>query len=227
MKIGGLLKFSLIDYPGKISAVIFTQGCNFRCPYCHNPELVVPEKFGPSIDEGAILNFLAKRVRQLQGVVVTGGEPTLHNDLIDFLKKIKRMGYPIKLDTNGSNPDVLAKIIDLQLVDYIAMDLKAPLEKYSQLTALKDCAEHVQQSIKMILGSEIDHEFRTTLARPVVPEEDLPKMVSLIEGAQKYRLQRFISRSHVLDKTLSDESQEHLSEQDVTRLQSVWGIGIN
>ena len=227
MKIGGLLKFSLIDYPGKISAVIFTQGCNFFCPYCHNPELVVPERFCKPIPEETVLDFLAKRVGQIEGVVITGGEPTVQKDLIAFLQKVKAMGYPIKLDTNGSNPDVLEKIFEFHLVDYIAMDVKASLEKYVKLTSLKGCPELISRSISTILGSQVAHEFRTTLARPIVPEEDLPKIVSLVHGAHKYRLQRFIPRDNILDTELSQEFPENFSEKEVAGLQNIWGIGGN
>ena len=227
MKIGGFLKFSLIDYPGKMAAVIFTQGCNFRCPYCHNSELVKPECFCDPIPEDEVLDFLKKRVGRIEGLVVTGGEPTLQKDLIGFLKKVKQIGYPVKLDTNGSNPDVLKEILRLNLVDYIAMDVKAPLEKYSQLTDLENCAERVKESIHIILGSPLAHEFRTTLAAPVVLAEDLPKIVSLIEGAKKYRLQRFILRDNILDKGLFEKSPENFSEEEVANLQSIWGIGGN
>ncbi len=225
MKIGGLLKFSLIDYPGKMAAVVFTQGCNFRCPYCHNSELVEPEYFCDPIPEDTVLDFLEKRIGQIEGLVVTGGEPTLQKDLIGFLKKVKDIGFPVKLDTNGSNPDVLREILKLNLVDYIAMDIKAPLEKYVQLTDLKDCAERVQKSIQIILDSDLTHEFRTTLAAPVVPAEDLPKMVSLIEGTKKYRLQRFIPRDNILNKELLEGIPENFSEEEVAGFQSVWGIG--
>jgi len=225
MKIGGLLKFSLIDYPGKMSAVIFTQGCNFRCPYCHNFELVVPEHFRDPIAEDTVLDFLKKRAGQIEGVVVTGGEPTIQSDLVDFLEKVKDLGYLVKLDTNGSNPDVLNEVIKRNAVDYIAMDVKAPLEKYDQLTPLKDCAERIEKSIRIILMSHIDHEFRTTLALPVAPAEDLPKIASLIQGAKKYRLQRFIFRDTVLDKELYGESPEDFSEQKVAEFQEMWGIG--
>lgn len=227
MRIGGLLKFSLIDYPGKIAAVIFTQGCNFRCPYCHNPELVIPGRFRDPIPEGEILAFLEKRIGRIEGVVVTGGEPTVQKDLVPFIHKIKRMGYPVKLDTNGSNPDVLKEILRLNLVDYIAMDLKAPLEKYRCLTSVKNCSQRIRESIHVILGSQLAHEFRTTLARPVIPKKDLPKMVSLIRGARKYRLQRFIPRDTILNKELLKTAPEDFSEEEVARLQRMWGIGGN
>ncbi|MBN1870800.1 MAG: anaerobic ribonucleoside-triphosphate reductase activating protein [Candidatus Omnitrophica bacterium] len=227
MKIGGLLKFSLIDYPGKVAAVIFTQGCNFRCPYCHNPELVEPKRFRDPIPEEEVLGFLKVRVGQIEGVVVTGGEPTLQKDLIEFLKKIKHLGYPVKLDTNGSHPDVLREALRLNLVDYIAMDIKAPLEKYSRLTDLKDCTERISGSIQIIKNSPITYEFRTTLAPPVVPREDLFKMASLIKGTKKYRLQRFVPRDNILNKELFEEPCGHLSEEEVADLQSIWGIDGN
>jgi pyruvate formate lyase activating enzyme len=225
MKIGGLLKLSLIDYPGKIAAVIFTQGCNFRCPYCHNPELVLPENFCEPIEEGVVFDFLRRRKGQIEGVVVTGGEPTMQKDLIEFLGKVKEMGYSVKLDTNGSNPEILQKIVDLHLADYIAMDIKASLEKYPQLTPLKDCVENINRSINIILGSQVAHEFRTTLAQPIISEEDLPKIVSLIKGTQRYRLQRFIPRDNILNKELLEGSPENFSEEKVAHFQNIWGVG--
>jgi pyruvate formate lyase activating enzyme len=137
MKIGGLQKFSLLDYPGKISAVVFTQGCNFRCPYCHNPELVDPERFQECIPEDEIFAFLETRRGKLEAVTVTGGEPTIQNGLSSFVRRIKDMGFMVKLDTNGSRPEVLEELIRHKLIDYIAMDIKAPLEKYEAVTGWK------------------------------------------------------------------------------------------
>lgn len=130
MEIGGLQKFSLIDYPGKISAVIFTRGCNFRCPYCHNPELVIPAFFtqGYAVDD--IFAFFRSRREKLDGIVITGGEPTVQKDLIEFMSKVKALGFFLKLDTNGSNPGILKKVISLGLVDFVAMDIKAPFDRY-------------------------------------------------------------------------------------------------
>ena len=122
MNIGGIEKFSLIDYPGKISAIVFTQGCNFRCGYCHNPELVFPSLFRSSISEENVFSFLKKRIGKIQALVITGGEPTIQEDLIDFIKKVKQLGFLVKLDTNGSNPKVIKEIIKAKLVDYIAME---------------------------------------------------------------------------------------------------------
>jgi len=134
MLIGGFQRFSLIDYPGKICAIVFTQGCNFRCPYCHNPELVNPELFEAPIPEGNILSFLANRKGKLDAVEITGGEPTLQPDLMDFMSELKNHQYLVKLDTNGSNPGIISEAIERDLVDYLAMDVKAPLERYQEIT---------------------------------------------------------------------------------------------
>lgn len=169
MQIGGFVKQSLIDYPGKIAAIVFTQGCNFRCGYCHNPGLVLPELFhqNQAISVNEVLCYLQERKNWLDGVVVTGGEPTIHKDLPEFLKKIKDMGYLIKLDTNGSNPLMLEHIIKESLADYIAMDIKTTLKttNYSQITGIGESdgiTEKVIASIDMLKNSNIETEFRTT-----------------------------------------------------------------
>jgi pyruvate formate lyase activating enzyme len=135
MRIGGLQKLSLIDFPGKLAAVIFTQGCNLRCRYCHNPELVLPSCFHETIKEEDVLAFLYSRRKYLEGVVISGGEPTVQPELIPFMRSVKQMNFALKLDTNGTRPEILKEIIALQLVDFIAMDVKAPLEKYEEVTA--------------------------------------------------------------------------------------------
>lgn len=224
MRVGGLLKFSLIDYPGKMAAVIFTQGCNFRCPYCHNPELVIPEYFRTPISEDEVLAFLEKRIGLIEGVVVTGGEPTVQKDLMTFLQRVRTMGYLIKLDTNGSRPDVLEDILRRHLVDYIAMDLKTTLEKYNQLTSLRGCGERIRRSIRLILESEVDYEFRTTLVKPFVSAEDLPQMASLIPGAKRYRLQRFIARENILNKDWLKTDRVNFAEDESICFGS-FGIG--
>ncbi len=224
MKIGGLLKFSFINYPEKLSAVVFTQGCNFRCPYCHNPELVLPKYFRIGIPEGEVLAFLEKRRQQLEGVVVTGGEPTIQKDLINFLQKVKSMGYLLKLDSNGSRPDVLKEIIRLKLVDYIAMDIKVPLEKYYWVTDGKDYTSQIQESINLITGSGLDHEFRTTVVKPhISPQEDLPKIAQLIPKAKRYHLQQFFAHENVLEATLVDAA--NYSTQEIADMNAQYGIG--
>ncbi len=192
MRIGGLQKFSLIDYPEKLSCVIFTQGCNFRCPFCHNPELVYPYLFKETIPCEDIFKFLEKRKGQLEGVVITGGEPTIHKDLIGFIEKIKAFGYFIKLDTNGSNPFMLKKIIKCKLVDFIAMDIKAPLEKYNILAGVEVNLDAVLQSIEIIRKSKINYKFRTTYVTSLLDEVDISKIKKMIEDEERYKIQEFI-----------------------------------
>jgi pyruvate formate lyase activating enzyme len=192
MRIGGFQKISLIDYPRKISSVIFTCGCNFRCPYCHNPELVMPEIFPEPVNEKDIFLFLKEKKEKVDGVVITGGEPTIHPDLPRFMRGIKKMGYLIKLDTNGSNPEMLDRIIKYGLVDYIAMDIKAPLTKYSKITQTNVDIEKIARSIQLIFESGIEYEFRTTVVKELLNIEDILDIGSMIRGAKLYVLQRFI-----------------------------------
>ena len=163
MKIGGFQKCSLIDYPGLVCAVIFTQGCNFRCPYCHNPELVLPDLFGSTLKSEHILEFLSSRTDQLDGVTITGGEPTIQTDLEPFLEKIRLLSFRIKLDTNGSKPIVLKRLLSENLVDYIAMDIKAPFNYYPAITKVRTDMICLKQSMNIILDSGIDYQFRTTV----------------------------------------------------------------
>mgnify|MGYP000073554294 CR=1 FL=1 len=191
MKIGGFQKFSLIDYPGKISCIIFTRGCNFRCFGCHNPELVYPEIFITPLKEEILFEFLKKRKGKLEAVVITGGEPTIQPDLAEFIEKIKKMDYSVKLDTNGSNPDVLEKIIENKLVDYIAMDIKAPPEKYSSLIGRDIVLSSIFKSIRIIENSSIEYEFRTTFVPSLLSEDDILKIKKMIKDEERYRIQRF------------------------------------
>lgn len=192
MFIGGFQKTSLIDYPGKICAIVFTVGCNFRCGYCHNPELVLLEKFPQRIPEKEILTFLSKRQKKLDAVTITGGEPTLHADLADFMRSIKKLGFLIKLDTNGALPRVLQKIINSNLVDYLAMDIKAPLKNYSQIADVNVDTNKIKQSIKLVMNSKLPYEFRTTVVKSQLSKDDLIKIGKMIKGAQLYALQKFI-----------------------------------
>ncbi|MCB9757633.1 MAG: anaerobic ribonucleoside-triphosphate reductase activating protein [Candidatus Omnitrophica bacterium] len=199
MQIGGLIKLSLVDYPGKTAAVVFTQGCNFRCPYCYNKELVIPSCFQAVIPEEAVISFLAKRKDVLGGVVITGGEPTLHKDLLEFLRRLQHLGYPVKLDTNGSRPDVLREVIQENLVDFIAMDLKAPLEAYEKLAGVPVSTKLIEESIAIIKGSGIQHQFRTTIVKSLLGNTDFLKLAHLVAGAQSYVLQNFSAQESVLD----------------------------
>jgi len=219
MIIGGLVRFSLNDYPGKTSAVIFTRGCNFRCRYCHNPELVLPERFGeaPEIPEGEVLKFLESRKGKLDAVVITGGEPTNHSDLPNFLKKIKKMGFLAKLDTNGTNSAMLGKIIKKGNVDYIAMDIKAPLDSdsYKKIIDVPADIEKLKKSIRIILESGLPHEFRTTIVKSLTSFDDLRRIVRSIKGAQNYFLQKFVP-SKLNDESLMKETS--YSDEELNKL---------
>ena len=222
MRIGGLQEFSLIDYPGKMAAVIFTQGCNFRCPYCHNPELVLPESFEEVVDEQQIFWFLEKRIGRLEAVVITGGEPTIQNGLIGFLQKIKKLGYLIKLDTNGSNPDILSQVLTLGLVDYVAMDVKASIEKYDKLCGCVVNTGAIKESIELIKQSNADHEFRTTLVKELHhnADEEISRILDLINGGQKYRLQGFQATHKMIDRTLLEKGQ--YAQEEIDGLKIKW-----
>ncbi|MBN1820472.1 MAG: anaerobic ribonucleoside-triphosphate reductase activating protein [Prolixibacteraceae bacterium] len=169
MKIGGFTKQSFIDWEGKITAVAFTKGCNYRCWYCHNPSLVIPSliKKSPDIPIEFIIDFLLSRREWLEGVVITGGEPTIHNDLESILTEIRNIGYQIKLDTNGSNPAILEKLIKKKLVDFVAMDIKTVLkpEKYTEITGVNnpDQIKNIKQSVNILRNSNIKYQLRTTI----------------------------------------------------------------
>lgn len=190
MRIGGLQKCSLIDYPGKVSAIIFTIGCNFRCPYCHNPELV--DETAEELNEESVFAFLEKRKGLLDGITITGGEPTLHDDLIPFIQRIKALGFLVKLDTNGTRPDVVEQVQGEKLVDYIAMDIKSPLAKYAETVARPVDIANIEKSISLLIAGTTDYEFRTTVVKTLLTREDLEKMGEEIRGAKRYYLQKFV-----------------------------------
>lgn len=207
MRIGGLQKCSLIDYPGQVACVIFTQGCNFRCPYCHNRELVIPEYFTPALDEREAFNFLEQRRRYLKHVVITGGEPTVQADLIEFLQHVKMLGYNLKLDTNGSNPDTLAKIMGANLVDYIAMDIKTSFNKYSKAIGCSFPADRIRQSVELIKQSNIPHEFRTTVVRPFCEFKDIAHISKSLDAASLYTLQPFRTSTKLINQKINHTEQ--------------------
>jgi len=193
MLIGGLQKFSLIDYPGKICAIIFTQGCNFKCGYCHNPELVQADQFISPLPEEEVFSFLKTRKNKLDAVSITGGEPTLQPDLVQFIQQLKKIGFLVKLDSNGTRPEILSKLIKENLLDYIAMDIKGPLDKYEEIVGAKLNLKNIQQSIKMIMNSDIDYEFRTTIVKSQLNPAEIKKIVQLIHGAKLYIMQKFVA----------------------------------
>jgi pyruvate formate lyase activating enzyme len=203
MIIGGLQKFSLLDYPGYLAAIIFTKKCNFRCQFCYNPMLVWPQKgHHLFIKEDDLFVFLKERFGKLDAVVITGGEPTMHADLPKFLKKIRKIGYKIKLDTNGANPDMLQKIIKENLIDYVAMDIKAPKEKYQKITGVKINFAKIQKSVKIIRERKIPYEFRTTIVPGLLNLKDIEKMGKIIKGAEKWYLQQFKNDTEIINKDL-------------------------
>ena len=190
MRIGGLQKFSFIDFPNKTAAIVFTQGCNFKCSYCHNPELVYPNMYQLPIPEEQVFAFLESRRNQLDAVVITGGEPTLQSDLIEFIKKVKAMGFLVKLDTNGSNPKVLEQIINQKLVDFIAMDIKAPFDKYNLVCCVPINIENIKTSIELIKNSGIDFLFRTTYDKSKLFDEDIQTMTDFLKVDTHYKVQK-------------------------------------
>ncbi len=216
MHIGGFQRFSLIDFPGRVSGIIFVAGCNFRCPYCHNPELVNPALFPPPIEKEEIVSFFKNRIGKLDGVVITGGEPTLASDLISFIRKFKEMHYLVKLDTNGSHPDILDILLSEGLIDYVAMDIKAPFEKYEEITKVKIDTEKIQKSINLIMSRNVEYEFRTTYFTPLLSEEDIVKISILIKGAKRYAIQRF--RSGKLLMPEYSKKSVSLSEKELLSL---------
>ena len=200
--IGGIQKTTLLDFPEKVAAIVFTQGCNFRCGYCHNPELLSYPPFegeskfltsGRGKSEKDFLSFLKTRIGKLDGVVITGGEPTLQSGLYDFVKEIKSLGFAVKLDTNGTNPNILERLLKDDLLDYIAMDIKAPFEKYCEITGVNIDIKKIKKSIELIINSSVDYEFRTTVLKSQLSIEDFDKIGKMMKGAKKYYLQKFIA----------------------------------
>ena len=209
--IGGIQRTSLLDFPDKISAIVFTQGCNFNCGYCHNPDLLSSKKDIYSTD--VFFEFLEKRKGKIDGVVITGGEATLQPDLIPFIKEIKSRGFLVKLDTNGYRPDVLKEALDF--VDYVAMDIKAPLKKYSDITKTNIDTSKIEKSIKLLQTSNVPYEFRTTVMKAKISYNDFKEIGKLIKGTENYFLQKFESKTRINDETLKNEvsySNEEFNE---------------
>ena len=215
MKIGGIQKLSLVDYPDKTCAALFTIGCNMRCGYCHNPELVLPERYADTIPEEDILTFLSTRVGKLEGVTISGGEPTMHEDLPDFIRKVKALGFLIKLDSNGTNPAMLRLLFNENLIDYIAMDIKGALRNYQTIVARPVDLDAITESIDLIKDSGVDCEFRTTVVKSQISKDDFDDIGKLVDGAPRFALQKFrptrtLNLQFLNETTYSDEEFEQL-----------------
>lgn len=210
MKISGLQKLTLLDFPGKMACTVFTYGCNFRCPFCHNAMLVTEEN-SDSISEEEFFAFLKKRQGILDGVCISGGEPTLQKDLAEFIKKIKAMGYAVKLDTNGSNPDILINLISENLIDYVAMDIKNSPEKYSITCGCDVNVDKIKESVSIIIESGINHEFRTTTVREYHSAEDFEAIAQWLKGDSKYFLQHFEDSGNLIGENLSPLSKDEMT----------------
>ncbi|MFA6866184.1 MAG: anaerobic ribonucleoside-triphosphate reductase activating protein [Clostridia bacterium] len=203
MKIKGLQKLTLLDYPEKTACTIFTGGCNFRCPFCHNASLVFTRNGEDDIEEEEVLKHLIKRKSVLDGVCITGGEPLLQNDIEEFIKKVKDLGYLVKLDTNGYNPEKLESLLNNNLLDYIAMDIKNSLEKYAITAGINNFdKEKIKRSIALIKNSNIDYEFRTTVVAEFHTVEDFDDIGKIIANAKAYYLQNFVDSGDLIGSNL-------------------------
>ena len=220
MEIAHLVPTSLLDYPDRVAAVLFTVGCNFRCPFCHNPELVLPERVRdlPLLSQEEVLRVLAERKGFLDGLVLTGGEPTLQPDLRKFVAEVKRLGLLVKLDTNGSRPDVLEDLLAAGLVDYVAMDVKAPLARYSELAGVPVDRSAIGRSIRLVRERAPDYEFRTTVA-PALGFEDITTIAREMSGSRRYVLQRFVVPPR---KALVDPAWGEMAALSGPELEAIW-----
>ncbi len=212
MQIAAFQKLTLLDFPGTVACILFTNGCNFRCPFCHNKGLVLPGEETAQVDENEILDYLAKRKGILEGVNITGGEPMLHADLPELLQKIKALGYKIKVDTNGTRPDMLRQLVENGLVDYIAMDIKNAPEAYPETIGLpKADLDAICASKTYLMEARIPYEFRTTVVKGLHDTEKLIQIAKWIAGAEAYFLQSYTDSGHVL----SPEGLSAFSEEEM------------
>lgn len=199
MQILGFLKTTLLDYPGHVASTVFTGGCNFRCPFCHNGDLVLHANGAPTYSEEEVFAHLTKRKGVLDGVCITGGEPTLQPDLADFIRKIRSLGYAVKLDTNGYRPDILQALCNEGLIDYVAMDIKQAPSHYNDVACCTDFSIHnIEESVSFLMQGNIPYEFRTTLVRELHTEEDIAEIGQFLSGARAYFLQAYKDSEQVI-----------------------------
>jgi pyruvate formate lyase activating enzyme len=207
LRFKGLQKTTLLDYPGEVACTFFVGGCDFRCPYCYNPDLVFNRDTGVEISEAEALQFLRERKNFLNGVCLTGGEPLLYPEVVDFSKEAKNLGYKIKIDTNGYHPDLLKKLIQLKLVDYIAMDIKAPLDRYAEITGVEADLDKIKESVELIKDSGVDYEFRTTVFSGL-RKEDFEEIGKWLSGSKKYCLQAVKTEVPWLDEEFKKRQEK-------------------
>ena len=215
MILKGIQKTTLLDFPTKVACTVFTAGCNFRCPFCHNASLVVSTDTSESVNIDEFFKYLNKRRCILDGVCITGGEPLLQKDIADFMAKIKELGYAVKLDTNGSKPQLLRELIEGGLVDYVAMDIKGSREKYSEICGIEKgkFADEINESVGILLGGKVDYEFRTTVVRELHQKDDFHDIGKWIAGADKYFLQQFKDSGDILSSdSFSPYGKEEMEE---------------
>ena len=199
MKISGLQKTSLLDYPKKVSCTVFTGGCNFRCPFCHNASLVLNDDFEEIMSNNDFFDFLNKRRGILDGVCITGGEPLIQSDIIQFIEKIKELGFLVKLDTNGSIPKILKKLVENKLVDYVAMDIKNSKENYAKTAGVQSLnIDNIIESVDFLFENNVDFEFRTTLVKGIHTENDILNISEWLAGKEKYYLQNFCDKGDII-----------------------------
>lgn len=213
MIIKGLQKLTLLDFPGHVACTIFTSGCNYRCPFCHNASLALSRDEGADYSEEEILDFLKKRTGILDGVAITGGEPLIWPDIIDLLRKIKEIGFMVKLDTNGTFPERLREIIDEGLVDYVAIDIKNSPEKYAQTVGKDDALlDKLRESVNILMNGSIDYEFRTTVVDELHTAEDIKKIGEFIKGAKRWFLQNFVDSGDLISSGMHAAPEEKMRE---------------
>ncbi len=212
MRIGGIQKLTLLDFPGKVACTVFTVGCNFRCPFCHNASLVTHTQDAGSLGEDEILSFLSKRKGIIEGVCLTGGEPLIWQDTADFLGRVKSMGYAVKLDTNGSCPERLAEILENGLADYVAMDIKNSPEKYPVTAGAENALESVEKSAELLLNGKTPFEFRTTVVKGLHTGADIESIARWIKGAERYYLQGFRDSGDLIGSGLAAFTPEEMEK---------------
>ena len=225
MMFGGFQKLTLLDYPGKVACLLFTQGCNFRCPFCHNASLVRGGE-GEKISDTEIIEYLKKRSKVLDGVCISGGEPLLHSGLKEFIKEVRALGYAIKLDTNGSFPEKLIELISEGLIDYVAMDIKNSFDRYSETAGVDTDIEKIKTSIDFLMNGNIEYEFRTTLVKELHTLSDMESIGKTIQGAKRYYLQNFLDSGDILCQNLTPFDAETLHEMQKIALKYVSEVQI-